>query len=134
MAGRGYRGSSSPFLASRVDENQSDIVASFRKLGYSVECLHANGNGVFDLLVSKHLVTFCVEVKDGNKPFSSRQFTPKQRIFNFTWQGQKCVAKCHEDVLSIHDQITGIIKKIKDAGIDMSLTGCRDIIYNPSLY
>lgn len=124
----------SPYRASRTDANQSDIVSAFRKRGYSVECLHAVGNGVFDLMISKRGLVFNVEVKDGEQDFSSRQFTKKQRKWNFSWQGMKCVAKCLEDVETIDSQITHLLAKIKAAGIELKLNGCMDLIYHPSLY
>ncbi len=133
MVGRAYD-KSLPYLAARVDRNQPDIVSTFRKLGYTVACLHTAGEGIFDLLVAKHGISFLCEVKDGLKCPSAREYTPKQKKFNFTWTGMKCVAICNEDVMSIDRQFKIIAQKIREAGICMSITGCKELQYNPSLF
>jgi hypothetical protein len=40
--------------AKRVDENQSEIVAEFRRLGWTVKDLHAFGGGVCDIMITKY--------------------------------------------------------------------------------
>lgn len=132
--GRGGYHNALPYQASRTDENQPEIVSAFRKLGYTVACLHAVGEGIFDLLIAKHGLVMSVEVKDGRRDLSARQFTTKQRKWNFSWQGMRCVAKCLDDVMAIDGQFTAIIKQIKAAGIELKVDGCQDIIYYPSLY
>ena len=49
--------------AAKVDENQAAIVDCFRKLGFSVQCLHTVGKGVPDLLIAKAGINYLVEVK-----------------------------------------------------------------------
>jgi hypothetical protein len=134
MMGERAYDSSLPFRASRVDENQSEIVSAFRKLGYTVSCLHGVGNGVFDLLIAKHGLMMSVEVKDGSQPFSRRQFTKPQRKWNFSWQGMRCVVKCLDEVEHVDRQFRILVAKIKAAGIELKIDGCQDAIYHPSFY
>jgi hypothetical protein len=74
--------------ARRVDANQAEIVAEFRKCGYSVLDLSGVGQGCPDLLVrrkAKGGVLMLVEVKDGKKPPSARELTPPQVKFHAKW-------------------------------------------------
>ena len=73
--------------AARVDENQAEIVAAFRKLGCSVLDMSALGNGKPDLLVGHGGLNICVEVKDGSKSPSRRALRPLQRDFRDNWTG-----------------------------------------------
>lgn len=122
------------YQASRVDANQEEIVNAFRKLGYSVHCLHAAGGGVTDLLVGKHHINLLVEVKDGSRVPSERYFTKPQRKFHFSWQGQKCVVKCLEDVMHLDAQFRALTTSLKASGVCMDIKGCQDSIYRLSLY
>lgn len=58
----------------KVDANQAQIVAALRRVGCYVLHLHQLKNA-FDLLVCWRGQTWCVEVKDGNKPPSRRKLT-----------------------------------------------------------
>lgn len=131
MSGRGF--TANGYLASRTDANQSDIVTAWRRLGYSVALLHAAGEGVFDLLVSKHGLSLLCEVKDGLKPPSAREFTDKQRKFNFTSQGMRCVVTCMADVMRAHDQFSKLLASINAAGIKLTITGNQERQYQPAL-
>lgn len=126
------------YLPKRTDANQSDIVSAFRHLGYTVTTLHTVGGGVFDLLVGKWRINLLVEVKDGVKVPSAREFTPKQKQFNFTWTGHKCVATCKADVLSIDRQFRALVSRMRTAGInpeiDFNIKGSLERMYEPSLY
>lgn len=78
--------------AAAVDANQSEIVAALRKIGATVQPLHAVGGGCPDLLVGfGHAMNFLFEVKDGSKPLSQRKLTPAQVDFHANWRGQVCV-------------------------------------------
>ncbi len=83
----------------RVDKNQPEIVAAFRKLGYSVLHLHQIGKGCPDLLVAKDGVSTLVEVKDGDKPPSARKLTPDEREFHDTWRGNIVIINSVDEVL-----------------------------------
>ena len=133
MAGTGFNSNSRPYQVCRVDENQPEIVKAFRRLGYSVALLHRAGEGVFDILIGKHGLNVLVEIKDGAKDFYARQFTKKQRLFNFAYQGMKCVCTSLDDVMAIDEQFTRLVRAIHAAGIVLQIEGCKDPIYNPSL-
>ena len=79
--------------AAKVDANQGAVVAALRAAGCSVQCLHAVGGGVPDLLVSRSLPfgradTWLLEVKDGAKPPSERRLTPRQKEWHREWRGR----------------------------------------------
>ena len=74
--------------AAKTDENQAEIVAALRLVGWSVLPLHAVGKGCPDLLVAKGEQTFLMEVKDGAKPPSARKLTPDQVEFHAAWRGR----------------------------------------------
>ncbi len=70
--------------AAKVDANQSQLVKALRDGGCEVECLHAVGGGVADLLAyhpGKRLLRL-IEVKDGSKPPSARGLTPDQVVWH----------------------------------------------------
>lgn len=122
------------YYAKRVDANQADIVSDLRKLGFMVHSLHEAGNGVFDLLVSKGGLNFLCEVKDGSKPPSARTYTPKQKRFNFSWQGMRCVLTCPGDCLAFARQVNTMLQQIKAAGVTLSVVGSTEEQYQPQLH
>lgn len=79
----------------RVDRNQAAIVKALRIFGASVTDLHALGHGVPDLLVGFHGVNYLMEVK--NPTGRGNRFTPAERVFMASWQGQVAVI---EDIAS----------------------------------
>ena len=87
--------------AAKVDANQSEIVAAFRKAGATVQPLHAVGLGCPDLLVGFRGVNYAIEVKDGAKPPSARKLTPDQVSWHDTWRGQVAVVKSIEEALAL---------------------------------
>jgi hypothetical protein len=54
--------------AARTDSNQTEIVATLRSLGCSVQMLHAVGAGCPDLLIGIDGQNLLLEIKDGSKP------------------------------------------------------------------
>jgi len=86
--------------AAKVDDNQSDIVAVLRKLGASVQPLHAVGQGCPDLLLGYKGKNYLVEVKDGAKPPSARKLTKDQVIWHGKWHGQVVILTSIDDVLN----------------------------------
>lgn len=88
-------------LKAKVDDNQAQMVEALRKIGCTVEPLHAVGKGVPDLLVGYHGVNILIEVKDGNKPPSKRKLTPDQIKWHDSWRGQKAVANSIEEAISV---------------------------------
>lgn len=85
--------------AARVDDNQADIVAALRKIGASVQPLHAVGSGCPDLLVGWRGMTSLLEVKDGSKPPSARKLTPDQVKWHANWRGQVAVVETIEQAI-----------------------------------
>lgn len=65
--------------ASRIDENQPEIVQALRKAGAEVTPLYRVGGGVSDLLVSWRQRWFLLEVKNPLKPRSDQELTPDQK-------------------------------------------------------
>jgi hypothetical protein len=71
-----------------VDRNQAEIVDALRKIGATVQPLHAVGAGCPDLLVGFHGTNYLIEVKDWQKPPSKRQLNPVQVEWHGGWKGQ----------------------------------------------
>lgn len=85
----------------RVDSNQKEIVAAFRKFGCSVLHLHTVGGGCPDIAVGKHFKTLLVEIKDGSKPKSGRELTPDEKKFHSEWQGGIYIVESLGDVIDL---------------------------------
>lgn len=81
--------------AAKVDENQSEIVNALRKIGCSVQLLHAVGAGCPDLLVGWNGDVFLLEVKDGKKPPSARKLTADQVEWHSGWRGKPVAVVCN---------------------------------------
>ena len=77
----------------RVDANQREIVAVFRKAGATVEHLSNVGGGCPDIVVGYLGHNVLVEIKDGSKSPSARQLTPDQQKFHAEWQGAVAVVR-----------------------------------------
>ena len=67
----------------RVDKNQQEIVAEFRRLGFSVYITSHVGAGFPDLMVGKSGKTILVEIKSSE----SAKWTGSQLEFMSKWQG-----------------------------------------------
>jgi Holliday junction resolvase len=85
--------------ASKVDENQREIVSALRSAGATVQLLHAVGQGCPDLLVGFRQKNLLIEVKDGLKPPSARKLTVDQVEWHGGWKGQVCVVDSVESAL-----------------------------------
>lgn len=85
--------------AAKVDDNQAEIVAALRKIGASVQPLHAVGQGCPDLLVGWRGMTSLLEVKDGKKPPSARKLTEDQEKWHANWRGQVAVVETVEQAI-----------------------------------
>lgn len=72
--------------AARIDANQPEIVAAFRRLGFAVAVTSALGDGFPDIAISKGNRTRLVEIKDGSKVPSARQLTDDERQFHENWK------------------------------------------------
>lgn len=85
--------------AAKVDANQSEVVNSLRRVGASVQPLHAVGSGVPDLLVGYRSANYLLEVKDGDKPPSARKLTDKQVEWHKLWRGSVLTVTSAEDAI-----------------------------------
>lgn len=85
--------------AAKTDDNQAEIVAALRKIGASVQPLHAVGQGCPDLLVGWRGITSLLEVKDGKKPPSARKLTEDQVKWHAEWRGQVTVVETVEQAI-----------------------------------
>lgn len=77
--------------AAKTDRNQAEIVNALRRMGATVEPLHAVGKGCPDLLVGFRGRNVLLEVKDGLKPPSERKLTVDQVEWHGGWKGQVAV-------------------------------------------
>jgi len=87
--------------AARTDANQAELVKALRKVGATVQPLHAVGSGCPDLLVGFRGVNYLIEVKDGEKSPSQRVLTPDQVEWHHLWKGQRGVAKNIEECFAL---------------------------------
>ena len=92
------------FHRSRVDKNQADIVACFRKLGWYVKHVH-DVKAMCDIMILKHGRVVAVEIKDGRKPPSKRKLSPGEEQFRDAWVingGEWWLVETLDDVLKLH--------------------------------
>ena len=88
-------------MPSRVDANQPEIVAALRAAGATVQHLHEVGRGCPDILVGFRNDNYLIEIKDGSKPPSARQLTPKEQEWHQEWRGYVTVVESAEDALAV---------------------------------
>lgn len=84
----------------KVDGNHTEIVQSFRRMGYSVLDLHILGKGAPDICVGKFGVNTLIEIKDSNLPKSKRTLTEDEEIFWKTWLGRLVMITSVDDVIA----------------------------------
>lgn len=77
--------------ASRVDENQPEVVKDLRAMGFSVKPTHMVADGFPDIACGFQGRTFLFEIKDPAKIPSKRQLTPAEREFHEVWRGHCAV-------------------------------------------
>jgi len=98
--------------AARVDDNQKEIVAEFRKLGFSVLLIHQLKN-CCDIIVSRDKFTAVIEIKDGKKPPSQRKLTAGEQEFKDRWLGRYYLCESIKDVHEIDRIESSIVKASK---------------------
>lgn len=126
-----------PYLASRVDANQAEIVHTFRTLGCMVDLLHQAGGGCFDLCVAVDWLTIRVEVKNYKKCPSARQLTPMQRKWHFSATALRCVITTKAEAVNLVKAAREFVTEIyRVMGKDKiaAIRGCDEKQYEPSLY
>ncbi len=87
--------------AAKVDDNQQEIVALFRKLGWTVLIISQLKN-CCDIIVSKNGRTIAIEIKDGKKPPSARKLSDGELKFKDAWQGEYALVICNDDVKELN--------------------------------
>ena len=97
-----------PRRASKTDTNQAEIVEALRAAGASVECLHAVGEGVPDLLIGfgrevwysegeqNEEINILMEVKS-----DTGKLTPDQIEWHDAWPGQVAIVRSVEEALRV---------------------------------
>ena len=113
--------------AARVDDNQTDIVKCFRRMGYEVAILSAVGDGMTDVLISKTGINCLVEIKNGNRDPSEQKLTPKQERFHKNWQGLRAIVNSIETALQLANRLAEIKLITDKCGLDEFLTGKRTL-------
>jgi Holliday junction resolvase len=86
--------------AAKVDVNQPEIVATFRKLGWSVLIISQLKNCA-DIIVSKNGRTVVIEIKDGNQPPSKQKLTDGEVKFMLAWQGEYAIVNCVDAAIAL---------------------------------
>lgn len=94
--------------AAKVDANQPEIVAAFRRLGCVVFPTHQIGNGFPDIAVRCGKMLRLVEIKDGAKPKSAQKLTEKEAAFHDQFAG--CV-----DICASLDDVDRMVKEWRAA-------------------
>lgn len=91
--------------AAKVDSNQSEIVQAMRRMGASVQHIHAVGKGCPDIICGFRGVNLLVEVKDGDKPPSKRRLTPDEIEWHDLWRGQVAIVESIDDALALLNSV-----------------------------
>ncbi len=82
--------------ASRIDKNQTEIVAGLRKAGYSVLSLASLAKGCPDILVGKRSCNVLLEIKYGKGKLNKGQ-----REFRDAWKGPRYTIRSLDDALLV---------------------------------
>lgn len=83
-------------LPHRKDANHGEIKRALEMAGYSVQELHAVGNGVPDLLAAKLGDTFLVEIKTAKGKLNKAQVD-----FIAGWKGRVEILTSVDDVIAL---------------------------------
>ena len=86
-------------MPKKVDKNQVEIVAALRKMGASVQHLHAVGKGCPDILAGIKNQNILIEIKDGKKPLSKQKLTPDQIKWHKEWNWQVAIVRSVDDAI-----------------------------------
>lgn len=89
--------------AAKVDDNQKEVVALFRKLGWTVLIISQLKN-CCDIIISKNGRTVAVEIKDGAKQPSQRKLSDGEIKFRDNWQGEYALIETQEDVIILNGE------------------------------
>lgn len=94
----------------KVDENQKEIVASFRAFGFSVQDLTRVGSGVPDLIIGYGGKTWPVEVVGPDKllRFPPDGLSPNQVKWAEEWRGTTFSVKSVEEAEQLARVLRGV--------------------------
>lgn len=87
--------------AAKVDDNQPDIVSTFRDAGATVTHLHMVGMGCPDIIVGWRGVNLLVEIKDGSKIPSKQKLTKMEKAWHDAWKGQVAIVNSPDAALNL---------------------------------
>lgn len=87
-----------PRYAAKTDNNQAEIVKTFRAMGCTVQDLSAVGQGCPDLLVGVSGYNLLLEVKN---PETRGKLSMDQVLWHDDWRGQVQVVKSAEHAIRI---------------------------------
>lgn len=87
-------------MPKRIDVNQNEIVAAFRKLGFSVLVMSSLGKGAPDIAVGRHGKNFFFEIKDGKKSPSQQKLTEAEEKFKKNWLGHYQIIRSVDEVMA----------------------------------
>lgn len=95
-------------MPKRVDENQKEIVSTFRKLGFSVLILSDLGKGRPDLCVGFDGRCYLIEIKNGKNPPSGQKLTKAEQLFFDSWKG-------HAEVINSVEGVIRFVNRLKES-------------------
>lgn len=90
-------------MRKRTDQNQNEIVAGLRNLGFDVFVASNVGGGFPDLVVGCRGRTLLLEVK---QPGQAHRLTPAEAIFHSEWRGQVDVVTTLDEALAVIERET----------------------------
>jgi hypothetical protein len=95
--------------AARTDDNQTETVKEFRRLGYSVLIISQLKN-CCDIIIARTGFTCAIEIKDGEKVPSARKLSDGEQIFKDTWKGRWYLCESLKDLKEIDRVETALVK------------------------
>ena len=97
--------------AAKADDNQPEIVATFRSAGATVTHLHMVGMGCPDILVGWRGVNLLVEIKDGSKIPSKQKLNKMEKRWHDEWKGQVAIVNSSDAALNLLGlvQVRGVV-------------------------
>jgi len=91
--------------AARIDANQPEIVATFRKLGATVDITSAVGDGFPDIIVNCFKISVKVEIKDGSKVPSKQKLTKAEKEHHDKCKGATVIINSIDQCIWLIDQM-----------------------------
>jgi Holliday junction resolvase len=88
----------------KIDNNQPEIVKTFRRAGATVTCTHMVGKGFPDLVVGYRGVNLLVEVKN-EQASKGPKLTSDQIIWHNEWVGTVHIIKNATEALNLLNEV-----------------------------